>query len=30
MLSVVSQGDDGIVVRGWKATGTSLAFVNGC
>ena len=28
MLSVVSQNDEGIVVRGWKAIGTSIAFVN--
>ncbi|MBN9113333.1 MAG: 2,4,6-trichlorophenol monooxygenase [Pseudonocardia sp.] len=28
MLSVVEQNDEGIVVRGWKAIGTSIAFVN--
>ena len=28
MLSIVEQNDDGIVVRGWKAMGTSLPFVN--
>jgi aromatic ring hydroxylase len=28
MLRIVEQNDDGIVVRGWKAIGTSIAFVN--
>ncbi|REE71031.1 4-hydroxyphenylacetate 3-monooxygenase [Rhodococcus wratislaviensis] len=28
MLSIVEQNDQGIVVRGWKAMGTSLPFVN--
>jgi len=28
MLRIVEQHDDGIVVRGWKVIGTSIAFVN--
>lgn len=28
MLSIIEENDDGIVVEGWKAIGTSIAFVN--
>ena len=28
MLSIIEENDDGILVRGWKAIGTSLPFVN--
>jgi len=28
MLSIIDETDEGIVVRGWKAIGTSLPFVN--
>ncbi|ACL42524.1 MULTISPECIES: 4-hydroxyphenylacetate 3-hydroxylase family protein [Micrococcaceae] len=28
MLSIIEENDEGIVVRGWKAIGTSIPFVN--
>jgi len=28
MLSVVEENDEGVIVRGWKAIGTSIPFVN--
>ena len=28
MLSIVDKNDDGIIIRGWKAIGTSIPFAN--